>query len=87
MAVSKATLNCVKGEIGTRLIADIKSASINRDAIKECKSLLKKLKDEKINRYCSIEDSLETSLRQMKLIKNKDVDQKSWGDICSELKK
>jgi len=43
MAVSKATLGCVRGEIGTRLIADIQSTSINRDAIKKCESLLRKL--------------------------------------------
>lgn len=43
MAVSKATLSCVQGEIGTRLIRDIKSSSINIEALRSCESLLKKL--------------------------------------------
>ena len=42
--VSKATLSCVQGEIGTRLIRDIKSSSINIEALRSCESLLKKLK-------------------------------------------
>lgn len=41
MAVSKATLGCVKGEVGTRLIADIKSTSINKEAILKCESLIR----------------------------------------------
>lgn len=39
------------------------------------------------NRYCSVEESLEVSLKQMQLIKNKELPKKTWKDLCSELKK
>lgn len=47
MAVSMATLSCVTGEVGTRLIKDIKSTSINMEAFKSCESLIRKLKESK----------------------------------------
>lgn len=47
MAVSMATLSCVTGEAGTRLIKDIKSSSINMDAFKKCEPLIKKLRESK----------------------------------------
>lgn len=43
MAVSKATLGCVKGEVGTRLIKDIKNTTVNMDIIDKCKILMKKI--------------------------------------------
>ena len=47
MAVSMATLGCVTGEVGTRLIKDIKSTSINMEAFKSCESLIKKIRESK----------------------------------------
>ena len=43
MAVSKATLSCVKGDVGTRLIEDIKSTKVNKNIVKTYKSLMEKL--------------------------------------------
>lgn len=44
MAVSKAILSCVTGEVGIRLINDIKKSKINLDAKNKCDQLLEKLK-------------------------------------------
>lgn len=43
MAVSKATLACVQGQIGTRLIKDIQGTTVNSDIVKSCKKLMDKL--------------------------------------------
>lgn len=43
MAVSKATLSCVQGKAGTRLIEDIKATKVNKDLVKNCKTLIEKL--------------------------------------------
>ncbi len=44
MAVSKATLLCVKSDVAERLVEDIKSTKINMDTFKTCDSLIEKLK-------------------------------------------
>lgn len=43
MAVSKATLACVEGQVGTRLIKDIKSTTVNKDIVESCRRLMNKL--------------------------------------------
>ena len=42
-SVSKATLLCVKGEVGSRLIKDIKDTKVDKDLVKNCKKLIEKL--------------------------------------------
>lgn len=42
---------------------------------------------ENVNRYCSIEESLETSLQQMQLIKSGSIPKKSWKEFCLEIDK
>lgn len=42
---------------------------------------------ENITRYCSVEESLEVSLRQMQSIKNGILPKKTWKDFCVELEK
>lgn len=37
------------------------------------------------NRYCSIEESIRESLKQMQLMKNGVIAKKSWKDFCSEM--
>lgn len=44
MAVSKATLLCVKGDAGKRLLEDIKLAKINNNLEEDCKVFLEKLR-------------------------------------------
>lgn len=36
-------------------------------------------------RYCSIEESLKESLKQIKAIKNGDLAKKTWQDFCAEI--
>ena len=43
MAISKATLSYVQGEVGTRLVQDIKATKVNKDLVKDCKTLMEKL--------------------------------------------
>ena len=40
-----------------------------------------------INRYCGIEESLETSLQQIQLIKSGNIPKKSWKDFYLEIYK
>lgn len=40
-----------------------------------------------INRYCGIEESLETSLQQIQLIKSGNIPKKSWKEFCLEIDK
>lgn len=42
---------------------------------------------ENTNRYCGIEESLETSLQQIQLIKSGNIPKKSWKDFCLEIQK
>lgn len=39
------------------------------------------------DRYCSVEESLKTSLNQIQLIKNGGISKKSWKEFCSEIDK
>lgn len=43
MSVSKATLSCISGKAGTRLKKDIEKTKVNKDIVKNCKSLIEKL--------------------------------------------
>ena len=55
MAVSKATLLCVKSDIAERLVKDIKNTKINMATLKTCDSLIEKLeKGELLNKNESI---------------------------------
>lgn len=39
------------------------------------------------DRYCSVEESLKVSLKQIHLIKNGSIYKKSWKEFCSEIDK
>ncbi len=43
MAVSEVTLSYVDGEIGTRLIKDVKSTSLNKNILRKYKKFIEKL--------------------------------------------
>lgn len=43
MAVSKATLTCISGEVGARLVKDIATTTINTSLITECRLIMEKL--------------------------------------------
>ena len=45
--VSIATIGCVCGEAGTRLIDDIKATTVNMDIIADCKKTMENLSKDK----------------------------------------
>ena len=47
MAVSKATLPYLKGDMGDRLLKDIESTLLDKEIIKNCKNLLQALAEKR----------------------------------------